>query len=188
MIACIGWGSLVWDPGNLPVGGAWRDDGPLLPVEFARQSSRDRLTLVLVPGVKAVRTLWAPLAVSSRADAREALRRRESVKQPNRDRDIALWSRDDDDHDDPTRSTVARWARGVGLDAVVWTALPPRFDEQQGRVPSEDEAVAYLRQLQKRRAHAEAEKYIRMTPRQVDTVYRRRFEIEFDWRPAAEAP
>lgn len=45
-----------------------------------------------------------------------------------------------------------------------------------------DEAVAYLRQLpHEQRRHAE--RYIRMTPCQVDTPYRRRFELEFGWTP-----
>jgi hypothetical protein len=46
MIACIGRCSLIWDVRNLDVDGNWRD-GPLLPVEFARQSSNRRITLVL---------------------------------------------------------------------------------------------------------------------------------------------
>ena len=50
MIACIGWGSLIWDRRNLDVDGHWRADGPTLPVEFARQSSDGRITLVLVQG------------------------------------------------------------------------------------------------------------------------------------------
>lgn len=39
MIACIGWGSLICDRRNLDEDGHWRVDGPLPPVEFARQSS-----------------------------------------------------------------------------------------------------------------------------------------------------
>lgn len=38
-IAIIGWGSLVWDPRDLPIESPWHDDGPELPIEFARISS-----------------------------------------------------------------------------------------------------------------------------------------------------
>lgn len=54
MIACIGWGSLIWDRRNLDVDGVWRVDGPMLPVEFARQSGDGRVTLVLEQGFRLV--------------------------------------------------------------------------------------------------------------------------------------
>jgi hypothetical protein len=55
MIACIGWGSLIWDMRNLNVDGNWHADGPLLPIEFARQSRDGRITLVIVQGFAPVR-------------------------------------------------------------------------------------------------------------------------------------
>ena len=48
MIVCLGWGSLIWRPGDLPVGD-WRDDGQEIKVEFVRESTDHRLTLVLDP-------------------------------------------------------------------------------------------------------------------------------------------
>ena len=36
-IVCLGWGSLVRDPGELPMRGNWQTAGPSLPIEFARK-------------------------------------------------------------------------------------------------------------------------------------------------------
>lgn len=178
VIACLGWGSLIWDPRELPIRGTWFKDGPFLEVEFARQSSDGRLTLVLVPTGAPVRSLWALLALDTDGEAREALRKREGVSKRNRDAHIALWSSADRSETDPS---IGAWARSLGLQAVVWTALPPHF-RGEDRGPSPAEAVAYLRQLpDDQRRHAE--QYIRRAPRQVDTPFRRRFELEFGWTP-----
>lgn len=60
-IAVIGWGSLIWSLGCLELQSGWRQDGPLLPVEFARVSRDGRLTLVIVESdeVDDRRALWA---------------------------------------------------------------------------------------------------------------------------------
>lgn len=178
-IACLAWGSLVWDPRGLPVQGRWFDDGPLVRVEFARESSDRRLTLVIVPTGPEVRSLWAPFTVSTAADARDALAKREGVEK-NLDKHIGVWSSMEPNDSDPP--SISAWARGLRLDAVVWAALPPRFEGKDGRLPTEEEAVAYLRRLP-REARRHAERYIRRTPRQIDTPYRRRFEHEFGWTP-----
>jgi hypothetical protein len=49
-IAVIGWGSLIWCPGSLRIQTAWHNDGPSLPIEFARILKDGRLTLVIRPG------------------------------------------------------------------------------------------------------------------------------------------
>ena len=66
-IACLGWGSLIWRPENLLLRSGWFMDGPLLPIEYARQSKDGRLTLVITEKAKPVRTLWATMATSELA-------------------------------------------------------------------------------------------------------------------------
>lgn len=182
VIACLGWGSLIWDPRELPIQDKWFDDGPLLRVEFARQSSDDRLTLVLLPTGTEIRSLWAPFSVTGITEARKALGKREGLSEKNYEKYIAVWSTAD--QQDPEPPSIRVWAQGLGLNAVVWTALPPRFRGEDGRVPTIEEAVQHLRDLP-HECRRNAERYIRMAPRQVDTLYRRRFEAEFGWTPQA---
>ncbi len=49
-IVCLGWGSLVWNRGGLRLVGEWNEDGPAIPIEFARQPDNGRMTLVITAG------------------------------------------------------------------------------------------------------------------------------------------
>lgn len=192
MIACLGYGSLVWKPGQLPLAGGWRPDGPELPVEFARQSDNDRLTLVIVEGagVAPSRALWAPLAVASMGEARRALREREGCGE----RWIAAWPGGAVDHDSshwtpgpaaPGHAAVARWAAERGLEGVVWAALPYGLRHRQGRLPSLGEALEHLGGLSGAKLAAAAE-YIREAPAQTRTPWRPRLEEALSRRAAGE--
>ena len=79
MIACLGWGSLIWDPRGLAVRGHWRTDGPHGRVEFAGRSKDGRLTLVLLGTAQLVPLLWAEMIPTDLAVACEALRAREGI-------------------------------------------------------------------------------------------------------------
>ncbi len=74
MIACLGWGSLIWGTGTLPVGD-WQCDGPSVRVEFLRQSRNRRLTLVLHASAEPVSSLWAHMTVDSLDNATKATSR-----------------------------------------------------------------------------------------------------------------
>ncbi len=181
MIACIGWGSLIWDRRNLDVDGNWRTDGPPLPVEFARQSRDGRITLVVVQGCASVPTLWSEFNTRDLARARESLRQREGIFPSRADDFISCWCRGENPASEPD-ATISAWAAGKNLEAAVWTNLPPKFDGIDGRVPTENEVVAYLRTLEGQ-AWAAAEEYVRRAPRQVATAYRRAVERELGWTP-----
>lgn len=176
-IACLGWGSLVWDPRGLPVRREWFKDGPFAPVEFTRQSSDNRITLAIDPSATPIRLLWAHMLPVELSVAREALRDRESICQTNWQSRIGSWQRGEKV---PTHITdLPQWAEVRGLDAVVWTALGPRFQKEH-RSPSVDEVIAYLHGLSGPiREHAK--QYIERAPRQIDTDYRRQIEAAMGW-------
>lgn len=180
-IACLGWGSLVWNPGVLRCVGAWRVDGPELPLEFARTSQDGRLTLVLVPGAPAVPVLWTELGYTKPLHACEALAGREGCVLSA----IGLWPGKPPEYGSGADS-IATWATGKGYDAVVWTALKPKFNGVDGDAPkSADVAVAYIKRLDVK-SQARAREYVERAPTQVRTPFRLAFEQELGWLPSAE--
>ena len=60
-IAILGWGSLIWQPKELELDKefGWKEDGPTLPIEFARISKDGRLTLVITENGTKVPVLYA---------------------------------------------------------------------------------------------------------------------------------
>jgi hypothetical protein len=181
-IACLGWGSLVWDPRELPIRRQWFKDGPLAPVEFARVSSDGRLTLVLDQRATPVRLLWALMIPVDLQEAIKALRNREGVQ--NCLSGIGSWQAGQAVPEIiPDLST---WARAHGLDAAIWTALRPKFGTEE-RSPSVDEVICYLHGLQGSILD-HARRYIERAPRQIDTEYRRRIEAVTGWSCRDDAP
>ncbi len=181
-IACLAWGSLVWNPRQLPIRREWFKDGPFAPVEFTRQSDDGRITLVIDRKAAPVRVLWAHMLSSSLEDAQKALRHREGITATNWLSRIGSWrSGDSSPRDIPE---LPRWAEARNLDAVVWTALPPRF-KGENRSPSVLEAIEYLRGLSGNHL-TRARDYIERAPRQIDTAYRRRIEAALGWSRRAD--
>jgi hypothetical protein len=176
-IACLGWGSLVWDPRELPIQREWFADGPFVRVEFVRQSDNGRITLVLEASAPPVRSLWAVMDHAQVDAAREALRRREGVSR-QRATEIRGWSRGEGPPE--LVLDLPEWAASHGLDCVVWTALPSKFNGKEGHTPVVTEVIEYLRSLTGA-TRDNAERYIRRAPRQIDTPYRRRIEAELRW-------
>lgn len=176
-IACLGWGSLVWDPRELAIQRQWSDDGPLIHVEFARQSTDGRITLILVQTPNLVRSLWAVMDTTDLASAKTNLRKREGIPEKNEDKHIGTWSAGQ-----PSPSLIpglAEWAGAHDIAHVIWTNLPPKFKGSE-TMPSAEQIVQYLDTLTGPQREA-AECYVRFTPRQVDTAYRRRIEAVLRW-------
>lgn len=176
-IACLGWGSLIWDARSLPIQRQWFTDGPRVPVEFKRQSSDGRITLVIDSRAAPVRVLWAMMIAEKLTSAKKSLADREGV--PSNDWEAKIGSYqggEEAPHDIPE---LPQWAQAHGIDAVIWTALVPMFGEQR-KSPSAEQIVAYLKEL-RGPERDNAERYIRCAPRQIDTQFRRHIEAELGW-------
>lgn len=174
MIAYLGWGSLIWNPCDLPLASKWREDGPRCHVEFARQSRNKRITLVLVPTAAPSPVLWAPAAIEDLNIAVASLAHREQCNSKY----VGQWTVGGED---PSLIVeLGDWCRSHGIQHVVWTALPPKWNGVSGQVPEIDEVIRHLRQLPNE-TRALAEEYIRRAPMQIDTAYRRRIEAEMGW-------
>lgn len=183
-VACIGWGSLVWDPRDLPMRGTWHNDGPLLPVEFVRESGAkgnsrgDRITLVIHEGAPRVRTYWALLDTPDLETARRRLARREGI--PNRwDTDIGFVDLVTSETKGNEAEAIAAWVSRMGLAAAVWTNLPCKFDGKDDP-PAVESVIAFLDGLEGDK-RAGAEGYVRQAPAQIDTPYRREIERRLGW-------
>lgn len=196
-IACLGWGSLIWDPGELeiektdPAEKAWAPDGPLLPVEFARHSLGHRLTLVLVPGRQTSPVLWSPLLIEDLEAAKRNLAIRECRRRdgrPPKEETVQNFIREWCGYWTADRSRgscnelIDSWAREKDLQGVIWTDFPPRSSDTDSRVPTSGEVLHLLGNLTDRERE-NAMNYIRRAPRQIATEYRNQIETQFGWYP-----
>jgi cation transport regulator ChaC len=178
-IACLGWGSLIWRPESLLIHRKWFSDGPFIPIEYSRKSSDGRLTLVINKTAKPIRVLWSLMATENLEEAIESLRTREGIPKSKSSLSIASINAKDL-LEDETDLTIQNWAKSLNLDAVVWTNLPSKFNNVDGTSPTLKEAIEYINQLDIN-TRLNVEEYIRRTPKQIDTAFRRKFESEFGW-------
>jgi hypothetical protein len=182
-IACIGWGSLIWDQQELPVVDKWNRDGPRLPVEFAREAEAGHITLVICPDVTPVQTYWSMLDVPDMQTAKKRLGIREYPKTKDKwiSDNVGFVDRDTGVEHGVEAETIAAWADQYALDGVVWTNLSCGFKGDRGMMPSGVDVVWHLRDLQDVSLRR-AEEYVRRAPLQIDTDYRRLIAKELGWR------
>jgi hypothetical protein len=110
-------------------------------------------------------------------EAREALRDREQIPIRDWESRIGWWR-----SGDPAPGAIpglADWAAERGQEAVIWTALRPKFGGQEYR-PSKQQVVEYLQALTGE-AREKAESYVRRAPEQIATEYRRAIEEAMGW-------
>jgi hypothetical protein len=180
VIACLGWGSLIWCQKRLPVKGEWQKNGPSLPIELTRESRDKRITLVICDGAPNVTALWAALDVKTLAEAKNALADREGIPQKNISKNIGFWTPNDSSKGLGT-AAIESWAKELDLEGVVWTALQSKIANEE-RTPVPREVIDHLNALNGRDREI-AEEYVRLAPRQIVTPYRTAIEKELRWTP-----
>lgn len=176
-IVCLGWGSLIWDPRSLPIQRQWFEDGPLIKVDFLRQSKDNRITLVLHKSAEPVRSLWTLMTVQTLEEAKKALAAREGSPE----KFIGSWSQGQPDNNSCIFD-LASWAETRSIKHVIWTDLPPKYGiKGNGTCPTPEQVIEHLNGL-RGPERDNAENYIRQTPAQIDTPYRRHIEAELGWK------
>lgn len=173
-IACIGWGSLIWNPGNLEIQNTWFKDGPFLPIEFARRSKDGRMTLIIDNSAAPVRTLWALMTTRTLSESVKSLKEREGTSTAN----IHHVSKTDIPTDQ-IRTAIKQWLVSKDLDAAIWTGLSYK---DVGIRPTIEDVITQILSLDYVAGKA-AEEYIRKAPKQIDTEYRRAIEQQLGWTP-----
>jgi hypothetical protein len=173
-IAILGWGSLIWDEGDvpLPLETGWQVGGPKLPIEFSRISNSRNGALTLVIDPDNGEYISTQFAISKRSDLDDAicdLRTREGTLVKR----IGYVNLIDGSQRCNVYLNVGdiirMWANNKNIDAVVWTDLPPNFEEF-----SVDKAIGYLHNHLSSDGATKAREYIRKAPKDTDTPLRRR--------------
>jgi hypothetical protein len=178
-IAILGWGSLVWDQRDLPIIGEWQPGGPMLRIEFSRISDDERLTLVIDErNGTSVPTRYAVSEKNNLELAILDLQKREGAT--DRDR-IGFFDRQHNFTSERAKTkhrraceSIRTWAENEQFDAVIWTALGPRFYDSIRVAFSPPAAVRYVSELLAE-SRAKAFEYIRNAPPEIDTPVRRLF-------------
>lgn len=176
-IAILGWGSLIWQSKELKFNQefGWKKDGPLLAVEFARISKNGRLTLVITPNGTEVQTLYT---VSDYKTIDEAVLDL-AVREGSGRKSIGFYDKTKNEFSDDNfqfKDKIQEWINPTDFDAVIWTNLKENWTEKT------DDRIKYLKGL-KGETKTLAEEYIRKTPKQIRTVYRKEIENQLNWTP-----
>ena len=178
-IAIIGWGSLVWAPGDLAIEYPFQPTDLCLNLEFARRSSDGRLTLVIDPVIGVSCQVHATRYEGDNLNkAIRSLRMRERIQAKEWIGYVNLRSgarrAEAFDFDPASVLEIEAWGRRHNWDAVIWTALRSNFPSPL----TPDAAIRHLEALWPHELH-KALDYVRNAPPQVKTPVRSAVEARF---------
>lgn len=185
-IAILGWGSLVWNPKLLQYNTTfgWQKDGPMLPLEFSRVSKDFRLTIVLEPTAKLVQSLYA---ISTNTTIDEAVLNL-AVREGSSRSAIGYYDKNRNESLPESLEyikNIKKWLTvHPEIDAVIWTNLKANWEETDRVKSKKRDRLDHLKALDGP-TKAIAEEYIRKTPIQIATNFRKEIEKELKWYPIA---
>jgi len=164
-IAYLAWGSLLWDYTKLNLKSSWKNSGLQLPLNFSRISDRGkgRLTLVIDNETgKLNDTYIAKTKTSNLNKAISNLKTREKTKKSSigyvnllekssRTKLLKGFQIDQ----------IVNLAKENNLDAIIWTDIPPNFDEITGMKINSINAMKYIdSKKDKKKTYIKIIKYI----------------------------
>lgn len=178
-IAILGWGSLIWQPKELNYNKEfdWKDNGPSLPIEFARISNNGRLTLVITKDGTELQTLYTLSNYKNIEEAVLDLAEREGSDRKS----IGSYEKEKKEFSDvnfPFKDKIIEWINTTDFKAVIWT----NHEENWQTKTNYKDRIEYLKSL-KGETSTLAEEYIRKTPEQIRTEYRLKIEEQLNWLP-----
>lgn len=177
-IAILGWGSLIWQPKELEFNKTfgWNEDGPILPIEFARISKDGRLTLVITENGTEVPVLFT---LSNYQNLEEAILNL-AVREGSGRNSIGSYDKSKDTFSSKFlfKDEIINWIKNTDFDAVIWTNLGVNWNIKNDkgdiiRQIEPERRIEYLKEL-KGHTSAIAEEYIRRTPHQIVTAFRKK--------------
>lgn len=185
-IAILGWGSLIWQPKELAFDKdyGWKENGPILPIEFARISKDSRLTLVITSNGTKVPVLYT---LSKYDNLDEAILNL-AIREGSGKKSIGKYNITDNSFSPNFlfEEEIKNWIDSTEFDAVIWTNLNEKWEikNEDGIVSciNPEKRIDYLIEL-KGHQRALAEEYIRKTPSQIKTDFRKIVEQELNWFP-----
>lgn len=173
-IGILGWGSLYYDKRQLKIlDDKWYSDGPILPIEFARISSKSKkLTLVISPAFDEVRSYYAISALNDLETAIQNLAEREETIVNNIGHiNFKTGAVKTKKMEAELKKSLAIWNMQHNFDALIWTDLNENFNASINIPFSLEASLKYLENLHTDEFERAAD-YILKAPLQTATKHR----------------
>lgn len=153
-IALIAFGSLLNNSEGLDIG-LWKEDGPILPLEFCRVSSRLNLTLAINEKIGTFNsTHWSLFKQKSLKSVLPAFVKREKIREEFISKSVGiidvknkLFTEGATKYSEKLLNDIINWAKNKKIDYVVFSSLSPRFKDATGIPFSPEKALMFIQSL-----------------------------------------